>query len=107
MTLLLRKLWNDERGVAMSTELILITVLLVIGAIVGLSTFRDQLVQEFGDAALAVSSLNQSYSFSGATVGGFPVAGSIFTDTADDCDGLDPVGGEPACINVASPAIAE
>jgi hypothetical protein len=100
-------LWHDDSGVTLSTELILITTVLVIGAIVGLSTFRDQLVQEFGDAALAVSSLNQSYSFSGATVGGFTVAGSIFTDTADDCDGADPPGSEPACISVAEAAVGE
>ena len=34
----------------------------MIGIIVGLVTFRDQLVQELGDGAAAIGNLNQSYS---------------------------------------------
>lgn len=107
MMQLLKQLWRDDRGFAVSSELILITTILVIGGIVGLSTFRDQLVQEFGDAALAVGALNQSYSFSEFTVSGFTVAGSIFNDMSDDCDGPDPVGAEPACIDVSVAASGE
>ena len=96
----LRRLWQDEGGFVVSSETILITTVLVIGGIVGLTTFRDQLVQEFGDASLAVGSFNQSYSFGAVTVAGFVSAGSFFNDEADDCDGADPVGSEPACIDL-------
>lgn len=107
MNMLLKQLWKDENGFALSTELILIATVVLIGALVGLSTYRDQLVQEFGDAALAVGALNQSYSFSGGTVAGFTVAGSSFTDLADECDGPDPAGAEPACMNVMVNASGE
>ena len=107
MMTMFNRLWRDESGFVVSSELILITVVLVIGGIVGLSTFREQLVQEFGDASLAVGSLNQSYSFAGATVGGFTVAGSLFIDNSDDCDGADPVGQPPACIDVGVIASGE
>ena len=42
-------------------SLVLICAILVIGVTVGLTSFRDQLAQEFGDVAVAIESLNQSY----------------------------------------------
>ncbi len=49
-------------------DLILINSIVVIGMLAGLSTFRDQIVQFFGDAAVALESVDQSYSFTvGAT----------------------------------------
>ncbi len=104
--LILARLWRDDRGVVVSSELILITTVLVLGGLVGLSTFREQLVQGLGDASLAVGALNQSYSFGGATIGGFTVAGSAFGDVADDCDALACNGSQgrpgtpPACMDV-------
>jgi hypothetical protein len=85
------KLWGDESGFIVSTDLILISSILVIGLLVGLVSVRDQIVQELGDVAVAVGNLNQSYSFAahpvtfvshGATYT-FTVAGSNFTDTTD------------------------
>lgn len=99
---IVRRIWNDDAGFVVSAELVLVSVILVIGMIVGLTTMRDQLVQEFGDMGLAVGALNQSYSFSGATVGGFTVAGSTFADLPDDCDGPDVSGSPPACIAICS-----
>lgn len=86
-----KKLWGDESGFIVSTDLILISSILVIGLLVGLVSVRDQIVQEFGDMAVAVGNLNQSYSFAGhnvtlvshSTTYTFTVAGSNFTDQSD------------------------
>ena len=96
----LQQLWQDEAGFVVSTELILIATILVIGVIVGLTTVRDQVVQELGDVALAIASVNQSYSFSGITGHHSSTAGSIYIDLLDDCDGPDAAGAEPPCIEV-------
>jgi len=97
---LLRKLWRDEAGVMSSAELILISTLLLLGSIVGLTTMRDQVVQEFGDLGLAVGHLNQSYSVDPIDVDGFTAAGSSFVDLSDFCEGPDLANEPPACISV-------
>ena len=63
--------------------LILVITLLALGATVGLTSLRDQLVQEFGDVAQALENIDQS--FSSAT--------SSFAD-----------GGAPAsCLSINNP----
>jgi len=57
----LMSLWNDERGFLVSTELILIATILVIGLIAGMACLQQAIVQEFNDLSWAISSLNQSY----------------------------------------------
>ena len=101
---LLRRLWDDQSGAVVSAELVIVATILVLGMIVGLTTVRDQVVQELGDLAIAVASLNQSYSFSGVTGHHSSTAGSIFIDLPDDCDGPDVSGEEPACIEVCDVA---
>ncbi|MCH7687172.1 MAG: hypothetical protein IH899_10905 [Planctomycetes bacterium] len=59
-----QRLWTDSSGFVVSGEYILLTTILVIGMIVGVVTFRDQVVQEFGDIADAMESLDQSYTYS-------------------------------------------
>jgi Flp pilus assembly pilin Flp len=104
----LQHFWNDESGVVVSAELILVVTILVIGMVVGLTSLRDQVIQELGDVALAIASVNQSFSFSGATGHHSSTAGSIFVDFLDDCDGPDTAGAEPACIEVCDiPATTE
>ncbi|MEQ8851456.1 hypothetical protein [Gimesia sp.] len=99
---MLNKFWNDEAGFVVSSELVLIGTILVLGVVVGLATVRDQVVQELGDLALAISNINQSYSFSGVTGHTSSVSGSQFVDQTDFCDtNVDTAGLEPACINVA------
>ena len=105
---LLNALWRDEAGVMNSAELILISTLLIIGSIVGLATFRDQVVQEFGDLGLAVGNINQSYSYDDVeveiTIDGtdytFTAAGSNYADLADFCEEAPVAGQPPACISV-------
>ena len=83
---MLNRVWNDEAGFVVSTELILIATILVIGMLVGLVSVRDQVVQELADVAEAVSDLDQSYSFTGTTGHTAHTAGSDFEDLTDNCD---------------------
>lgn len=103
---MLTKFWNDEAGFVVSSELVLIGTILVLGVVVGLATVRDQVVQELGDLALAISNINQSYSFSGVTGHTSSTAGSMFSDLTDFCDtNVDGAGTEPECINVQIDAV--
>jgi hypothetical protein len=59
------RLWNDETGFIVASELVLIATILVIGLIVGLASLRNQVVQELVSMGQAVGALDQSYAFSG------------------------------------------
>lgn len=71
-----------RRG-ASTVDIILHTTILAIGMIVGLSTFRDQLVQYMGDTAAGLHALNQSYSLT-VTINGNPPQTFEFDDTDND-----------------------
>ena len=119
MTRTIKRLWLDEQAFVASMDLILISTILVLGLIVGLVSLRDQIVQEFGDMAVALGNLNQSYSFAAVTIadpnGDTVVAGSSFIDQADFCElgttegsgDNDPAGQPPACIDVTVAATTE
>jgi hypothetical protein len=103
--MLLKKIWSDQTGSVASMDLILITTILALGTVVGLATYRNSVVQELGDLAAALGSLNQSYQFTGSTYddgAGFTVEtpGSDYTDETDFCDGPDVAGQPPAGIDV-------
>jgi hypothetical protein len=83
------KLWHDECGITGAMGVLLLATLLAIGAIVGLSTYRDQVVQEMGDMAVAIESLDQS--FSGGPYGSYVDPPTTLTD---------PLNAEPACMSV-------
>ena len=104
---LLRRFWGDQSGAVVSAELVIVATILVLGMIVGLTTVRDQVVQELGDLAISIASLNQSYSFSGVTGHHSSTAGSIFSDLLDDCDGPDAAAAPPGCINICGTAATE
>ncbi len=102
----LHRLWADEAGFVVSTELVLVATTLVVGMLVGLVTVRDQVVQELGDVALAVGNVNQSYQYNGVTGHTSATAGSDFLDENDFCEptgGDDAPGIEPICISVQEP----
>ena len=107
----IQKLWDDDSAFVATTDLILISSILIIGTIVGLTTFRDQIVQELGDMSAGVSALNQSYSYASVivTFNGqtYSVAGSQFADTTDDCDTGDPSGQPAMCISLNGVATHE
>lgn len=106
--MLLKRIWRDERAFVASTDLIFIAAIVALGTIVGLTTFRDQVVQEFGDLATAIGRLNQSYEYTGCEyndpllTGTFAeVAGSSYVDEPDFCEVDDLDGDPPAGISVS------
>ena len=88
---MLKKLWNDEAGLIISAELALVLTIGVLAMVVGLSEVAVAVNTELNDISNAIGALNQSYAFtgfhagSGGKVKSF-VAGSAFSDMADDCD---------------------
>jgi hypothetical protein len=86
--------WNDQTGFIISAELVLISTLLVLGLIVGLTSVQSAVVGELNDVGAAIGSLNQSYSYNGFVsrksfgecgIKAF-TAGSAFQDLRDECD---------------------
>lgn len=63
-----------RRGSASIVGMILLIAIACLGMIVGLTQIRNQIVQEFGDAAVALDNLDQSYSV------------TVMIDTNDDGD---------------------
>ena len=94
----LKSLYNDEAGFVVSSELVIIATLVVIGLIAGLSTVRDQVIGELVDIADAVSSVNHSYQFSGITSHSGSSAGTAFLDRPDFCDDANPGGTFGHCV---------
>jgi Flp pilus assembly pilin Flp len=86
------RLWRDEAGFVVSTELVLIATIVVIGMVTGLTTVRDAVVTELADVADAVAQVDQSYSFGAITAHCASTAGSEFFDMNDFCDTDDPEG---------------
>ena len=86
---MVRQLLIDESGFVISTELVLVTTLLVIGLIVGQSTLREQVVTELADVADAVSAADQGFGYSEVTGHAASTAGTLFDDVADFCDASD------------------
>lgn len=62
MKRLLWQLWRDEQGLVNSIELVFSASIIAIGMIVGLSAYRDGVIDELADNARAVGQVNQSYS---------------------------------------------
>jgi hypothetical protein len=96
---LLQRLVQDEAGFVVSSELVLVSTLGVFGMVVGMTSVRDQMVQELGDVSAALSDVNQSYYWGPVWGHHSWTAGSAFRDHLDDCDGVgDPPMSEPAGI---------
>lgn len=94
MLMLLKKLRQDENGVILSAEIVIIGSLLVIGLITGLTCLQQSVNGELRDVANAIGSLDQSYAFSAHRKPGTNgqccawTAGSSFTNCerrTDDC----------------------
>jgi Flp pilus assembly pilin Flp len=100
---ILNRFWNDEAGVIISAELVLVLTILVIGMIVGLNAVRTSVVQELGDIAEAFGIISQTYSYGGVTHCCGSTPGSQFTDAIDDCDPTDDV--QDAGTNVVGACI--
>lgn len=112
------RLRQDDAGMVQASSYILIVVLIGIGMVVGLGTFRDQVVQEFGDIAVSLESLDQSFSFTivdpnNNTIKNVvfdennppaPVAGPAFPAATPETNGA---GTPPAGLSFAVPASNE
>lgn len=78
-------LQRKQGGFIMTTELVLLVTVMVVGMIVGLVSMRDSVNAEMEDVAEAIGSLDQSYSFDGiqnVQETAF-IDGSVFTDAQD------------------------
>ncbi len=58
-----RRSKHRRRGNTLLISLILLVVLLSLGVIVGATALRDNLVQQYGDIAVALDRLNQSFAY--------------------------------------------
>ena len=58
------QLWNEEGGSVSPFATVLLMTILLLGLLPGVVTLRDQIVQEFGDVAVAIETFDQSYSYS-------------------------------------------
>lgn len=83
---MLKALLKDEAGFVISTELVLVATILVLGLIVGQATLRDNVVTELADVAAAVGAIDQTYQFSHITGHSASTAGSQYLDAQDFCD---------------------
>jgi len=70
----LSRMWKEEDGV-LSFEWVLLTTLLTIGIVSGLAGARDAIIDELGDVAQAMLSLDQSYTID------FPLAVQVHAAT--------------------------
>lgn len=91
---MIKILWNDEAGVILSAELVLISTILVLGLLTGLVELQCSIVAELSDLSSAFGNLDQSYNISGfaSSKGGKEnkarTYGAAYTDQPDvgDCD---------------------
>lgn len=79
---MLKQLWNDDAGYIVSTEMLLIFVILVLGLIAGLANVRMALVMELTESGLAILNLSQGYTIAGLTGCSGSTAPSGATDTS-------------------------
>lgn len=105
---MLKRFLNDESGFVVSSELVLLATMLVLGLIVGLSAVRQALSQELADLATSIARVSQDYSYSGITGHSASVAGSIFTDANDFCETDDDATATNtnACMSVNTAAVS-
>jgi hypothetical protein len=86
-----RCLWADQRGFVVSSELMLMTSLVVLGLLVGLEAARSAVTAELSDVVGSMQDLNQSYSVDGIVYHNSNVAGFDFVDDLDECDSPDQI----------------
>ncbi len=96
---MLRQLLNEEVGVILSAELVLVLTIGILAVIVGLSEIATAVNTELNDFSDAIGSVSQSFGFTGFFGGGGKLkgftggggtrsggGGTTFIDEIDDCD---------------------
>ena len=94
--MMLKQFLNDEHGVILSAELVLVGTVLILGMIVGLVELQCAVVAELSDLGDAIGNVDQSYRIPGITSyksnGGVKAqtAGAAFNDRPDagDCNSI-------------------
>lgn len=86
---------KSQAGFVMTTELVLILSVMVIGMVVGLVTMRDSLTAEMEDVAEAIGQLDQSYAFDGLV----NAEGTAFLEGSGFIDATDTLAGDEATFN--------
>ena len=81
--LIVNRLWRDENGFIVSSELVLLASVIVIPLLVGMQTVRDAVVQELADVGQAIGVVSQTYWYSGVAGRFSYAAGSRFYDQPD------------------------
>lgn len=87
MTRILTALHQDEAGFIVSSELVLIATITVIGLVVGMAEVANGVNEELEDVGSAVGQVNQSYVVSGSRGHKAATGDSSFKDVYDYCDG--------------------
>ena len=101
---LLKKLWQDESGVLLSAEAVVVGTVAVVGVSAGLSVVANAVNQEMQDVAFAIRSLDQSYEIPGQISCCASTAGSSFQQQAVDIS-LQQLCAVPAiCLLYTSPS---
>ena len=83
----LNQLLNDEAGFIVSAELVLISTIVVLGLIVGLSEVALNINNELEDVGSAFNCIQQTYRVEGTKGHKGYTSGSSFYDSADFCSG--------------------
>lgn len=96
------ELFHDESGFIAAGNYILMVTILAIGVVAGLTALRDSVVQEFGDVALALENIDQSFTIN-CIIGDEVVQfGYVDDDAGDDMEQV-----PPGCIDICLPATPE
>ncbi len=90
--------WMDESGSVSPFATVLLMTILLLGLLPGVVTLRDQIVQEFGDMAVAIESLDQTYSYS---------FNGVTSEYIDSSSLSDPEGSAPAGLDLTISATSE
>ena len=89
MAAIIRNLWDDEAGFIVATELVLVSTILVLSMVVGVTSVSHAVNHELVDIASAYDCVNQSYRYDGLFGpqhdGSY---GSHFDDSSDYSGGL-------------------
>ena len=103
----LTQLWGDDRGMHSPEGMVITFTITVLGSLVGLVTLRDHIAQQFGDIAVALDSLDQSFNYYFAhddngdgdfdDDGEFEFEGFFVDDSPTLADNA---GEAPACMNI-------
>jgi hypothetical protein len=90
---MLRHLLDDESGVIISAELVLVLTIAVLAMVVGLSEVTTAVITELNDISNAFGAVIQTYGVTGYVGAGGPagkvkafILGFSFVDAVDDCD---------------------